>query len=215
MPPVGGTEKNRDKISKEVWDSVAESVKRVDDIFFGTSGGTSAVKTIIPEAMRDRTFAACRIATGTLFLNTKYYGDPKYTAEEYERCVKTGFHPQGTTWEHIVDHEAGHAYEKIVNEAYMRKSNITTSSPQYYDYLFKFNGIKEIIKKAVGNVGREMRKETGSAPTVRELKGSISQYALKDHHETFAEAVADYSANGKKANKLSIEIVRLAKETLK
>ncbi len=211
LPPIGGADKDKKKISDQVYESVAKGIARVEKAL----GVNGLVREIIPEPMAANTYAACRIATGTLFLNTRWYSDEAKMKAQYERDVKSTWHPAGTTWENVVDHETGHALEKIVNEAYMKKNNISGSGSKYWDYFFKQKGIGDIVKEAVATTKSGIKKETGNVMSANDIKQSLSRYSLKNYHETFAEAIADYTANGNNANRLSKEIVRITKEVLK
>lgn len=121
-----------------------------------------------------------------LRINTRFFKDEQKVSKMYQEDVAAGFHPKGTTAEHIIVHEAGH------NVMYALEA--------------KNAG-------AVERVFRQARKESGEKNQLRAAK-TISGYASKNKAECFAEAVADYMANGSKATKFSQALVKYAKEEL-
>lgn len=209
LPPIGGTDGEKKKISQETWDKVAESIGKVEQEF----GISNMVKRVVPQTLGLRTYANCQLATGVIGLNTTYFGDIDKLDKHYQQDVKTNWHPKGTTWESIVAHETGHALEKYVNDAWMNKNPVPQS--QYWGAVFEYKGIKEIVKEATASAKKIIKADTGQTQRASAIRSGLSTYATKNHHETFAEAIADYVSNGNNANVLSKEIVRLAKEVLK
>lgn len=56
-------------------------------------------------------------ADGTrICYNEKYYGENGTGPKAYERDVANGFHPKGTTFGNVVDHESAHAIAKIIQQ---------------------------------------------------------------------------------------------------
>lgn len=61
---------------------------------------------------------------GAVFFNVNYFGEGKTGAEDYEDDVDGEFHPYGTEWTAIVDHEFTHAVEKILERELNKKDKI-------------------------------------------------------------------------------------------
>ena len=143
-----------------------------------------------------------------LTLNNAFFGDKNTLRLVYEESVRQGFHPAGTSWEHIVDHEMGHIATKgimmmvhngdrqAVQRDWASNSNTSTAG--------------QIVTTAIKQI-QDNYRDYGftKRPTVGELKRDISGYATKNHHETIAEAWADRAANKDNAKPLSREIYRI------
>ena len=57
-------------------------------------------------------------------INVNYFGEGKTGAEDYEDDVDGEFHPYGTEWTAIVDHEFTHAVEKILERKLNKEDKI-------------------------------------------------------------------------------------------
>ena len=53
---------------------------------------------------------------GKVSLNYAYFKPGGYIEKSYDKCVNDNFHPPGTTYESIVDHEFTHSMENIIND---------------------------------------------------------------------------------------------------
>lgn len=115
--------------------------------------------------------------------------------EVYDENVKAGFHPKGTTWKNVFDHEVGH---KIIDAIHVKQGG---------SLLFgRYNTAERIVSEAY--------KRLNTSKSLFETRKDISIYALDNMHETVAEAFADYRANGKRAKPLSVAIYSVLKEEM-
>ncbi len=190
------------EISEETMRMVNTAIERAAGLF-----SVDPITRIVATERADNEFAACKMNDGILFLNTKWFDDLDDLKAEYARTVRARFHPKGTTWESVIDHEVGHALEPIINAAYMARNKIPETN---YEYSERYKGIEDIVTQATETVRKRSLFATGKS-----VQSGLSRYAARNYHETFAEAVADYTANGPKANALSKEIIRIAKDMVK
>lgn len=148
---------------------------------------------------------------GKLQLNPALMGDQAALMRSYERDVKNGFHPEGTTGAHISSHELGHLLESAM---------IHKEFGVGYDYQSQFNRINawnknKIATRVISEAARAVKKTAaGKGLTNDQLVAQISRYATKNRSEAMAEAVADYRANGSRAKPLSQEIWKILKREL-
>lgn len=56
--------------------------------------------------------------------NMTYYGEGKSVANIYANDVRSGFHPKGTDWKSVVDHEFTHAIEKLIERKIRKEDKI-------------------------------------------------------------------------------------------
>lgn len=144
---------------------------------------------------------------GIVYLTPKIFDRELYNEtlkKQWYAGVLTSFHPQGTNNMSSLSHELAH----VMTDFIVRKIDVDYKDVD--DFVFKFNKnhVKsdyDITNKAAESLG----EKHGNLVT------HISGYALKNREETIAEAVSDYVANGKKANKYSIAIVKELKKRLK
>ena len=104
-------------------------------------------------------------------------------------------------------HETGHAVEWLMIES--NKSYLYEW--QRIDAWNKCTEAKGVVSQACKNI---KKTEYGKGKRNAELISGISRYGQENASETMAEAFADIYANGDNANPLSLEIMRLTKETL-
>lgn len=144
----------------------------------------------------------------TLKINNAFMGDHQTLDIVYQESVRTGYHPEGTTWENIVDHEMGHVITMGILQR-VHGGNAAAARADWNDSSNR-STMGSIVNQAVKQI-RDNYQQYGysSRPSVSELKRDISGYATKNHHETIAEAFADRSANGNKAKPLSREIYKI------
>lgn len=150
------------------------------------------------------TYAWMSPLTGTMGLNTDYLKyDTAKVAKTYENDVAAGFHPKGTTYKDIMVHEAAHRLDGILSQK-MNNGNLLGPAAS-----------TRIVKEAWNNM-----KANGAKGTIMSAQQSLSGYGAgyyarhtgDKYIETFAEAIADYNANGSKANPLSREIASVTKK---
>ena len=132
-------------------------------------------------------------------INRNKFNNEKVTIKEYNKDLKAGFHPKGTTYKDMGIHELGHSvtYE-IIRNKYSTPKQIAN------DWNNDITA-KEIIEKSFTNLGisDKLTKST--------LRNNISTYARRKYGETIGEAFADYYANRSKASVLSKEIIKVMK----
>lgn len=132
-------------------------------------------------------------------INRKFFNNEKTIQRQYEKDVKTGFHPKGTTYKDIGNHELGHAVmAEIIKYKYKDNKAIA------FDWNNEITA-KEIIKKSFNNLG------ISDKLTQDILRNNISKYAVSNYSETIGEAFADYYANKEKSNTISKEIIKVMK----
>lgn len=132
-------------------------------------------------------------------INKKFFSNEKVIQGQYERDVKTGFHPKGTTYKDMGTHELGHcAIYEILKKKYSNENDIIE------DWNRNVTAY-EIVKKAFVNIG------VTDKLTQDILRNNISNYAITNYGETIGEAFADYYANRSNANSLSKEIIKIMK----
>lgn len=167
------------------------------------------------------------------YVNTKYYDDDillgssveerrlsysiklfkdKSAVEKIKNSVALGEFPKNSSLESAGVHEAAHMLE-----GFFIKSNIDfyeKNKPSYAPSALRYAWCdcleaEPIVLKACDNI---RKTPYGKGKTDKQLRKSISVYATDSFSETLAEAFADVYANSNKANPLSIEIRKLAKE---
>ena len=132
-------------------------------------------------------------------INRNKFNDEKMTEKEYNRELKSGFHPKGTTYKDMGIHELGHCVTyKIIRNKYSTPKQIAN------DWNKNITS-KEIVEKSFKNLG------ISDKLTKDILRKQISNYTSIDYGETIGEAFADYYANGKNSKSLSKEIIKVMK----
>lgn len=133
-------------------------------------------------------------------INPRYF---KNGARDLKDVMNSGtFHPANQTAKSTGAHEAGHILDHYIQV----KTGINGRWETYAS--------PRIVNQAMKELKAEYRAKGLKPPTMDSLKMGISGYALKNTHETFAEAIADVYANGNKANEFSVKIYQQAKKTL-
>lgn len=142
----------------------------------------------------------------SLYINPEQVGSVEIFGATLERARSKSFWPQNATFETVGAHEAGHCVEMAIIEAKEKPGQATIKAWNDCKYA------KKIVKQACRNV---RTTPYGKGKRNRDLMVGISgQAGHLDHSEAFADAFADLQTNRKKANPLSKEIVRLAREEL-
>lgn len=112
--------------------------------------------------------------------------------KSYENDVSVGFHPKGTNASHISSHEVGHMMVMLVKNAeggaYTGKYWGSDTAKSIVHNAWNSPEMKQVRKQYKANHGRQL--------TIKEAQGHISRYGAQNHHETVAEAVAQFSAIG-------------------
>ena len=114
--------------------------------------------------------------------------------------IRYNFHPEGTTLGYAVCHDLGHMTERML-------VNMRCNDPAD-------RAVMRRLCTVAGQIYEEAKRElseSGELPSDLELRRGISECATLSLSETFAEAMTDYTANGEKANPLSIAMIRVAK----
>ena len=132
-------------------------------------------------------------------INRNKFNDEKMTEKEYNRDLKSGFHPKGTTYKDMGIHELGHCVTyKIIRNKYSTPKQIAN------DWNKNITS-KEIVEKSFKNLG------ISDKLTKDILRKQISNYTSIYYGETIGEAFADYYSNGKNSKSLSKEIIKVMK----
>ena len=129
----------------------------------------------------------------------------------YNRDVKSGFHPAGTTSADILRHEMGHLLARALSAK--AAQSIQDLDRRYHAQIDDWNHNTQedkIITQALKTMGAK----AGHALSFKEQATKVSRYAAKNKGEAFAECIADYSKNGENAQELSKEVWRLVKKEL-
>ncbi len=132
-------------------------------------------------------------------INKKFFNSEKTAEEQYNKDLKSGFHPEGTTYKDMGIHELGHSVTfEIIKNKYNTKKAISN------DWNKNITA-KEIVQEAFKNL------EINDKLTKDILRNNISNYAVSNYGETIGEAFADYYSNREKSNILSKEIIKVMK----
>lgn len=112
----------------------------------------------------------------------------------------SSFHPKNQNAYSTGAHEAGHILESWIAKQ---------QSDNYWDRANAWNKhtvSTKIINEASKSVKKQYKARGEKAPSIDSLCYKVSGYASKNRGEAFAECMADYVANGKNANPLSIAV---------
>lgn len=149
--------------------------------------------------------------SGNLKFYKDYFKDADRLNRSYDRDVKTGFHPAGTTAADIMRHEMGHLLERAIIE---KAGGDILDAIDNWSSAKRAGDIIDAAYKAIkGN-------PENKGKTKNQLRREVSGYAMDsskgatNRHETFAECIADYSKNGENAKPLSKEVWKQTKKLL-
>lgn len=149
---------------------------------------------------------------GIIAINPNYFGSEQNVRDRYNRAVKSGFHPAGTTAAHISSHEAGHVLERALIDKWVQ-----SSSGGAYERYAKLEAWNKgtCASKVISEAAKRAKKTPdGKGKVNSQLISDVSGYAKKNRSETLAECVADYAANGSNAKPLSREVWSILKREL-
>lgn len=186
-------------IDRQVLINILDNIEKVYDDFPKMKGKIKQIESIehpnggmnIEPDLKDNKYI--------MQINRKFFNNENTIQRQYEKDVKTGFHPKGTTYKDIGNHELGHAVmAEIIKSKYKDNKAIA------FDWNNEITA-KEIIKKSFDNLG------ISDKLTQDILRNNISKYATSNYSETIGEAFADYYANKEKANTISKEIIKIMK----
>lgn len=149
---------------------------------------------------------------GTIRLADFYFATRQKLMSRYAHSEQTGYHPAGSTGDHVATHEAGHLLERALIDKYVLS--------QGSDYWTRLQASKDwntstYAKKVVSDACK-MAKKTPAGKGMKNdaLIRSVSGYAASNRSETLAECVADYVANGQNAKPLSQAVWTVLKREL-
>lgn len=149
---------------------------------------------------------------GQIAINPDKFRTTQGISQRYEAGVKSKFHPDGTTAEHIVIHEGGHILEKALIDKHITDSRGGVwEQAKKIDAWNKHKCASDVISRAAKNA---KKTPEGKGKKIGSLISEVSGYATKNRSETLAECVADYVANGSKAKVLSREVWKVLKDEL-
>lgn len=142
----------------------------------------------------------CASFSGQIKFTEKYF--TQGTADLSTVMNKSGstFHPPNQTARSTGAHEAGHILESWIAK---QQTN------DYWEQRIAWNNSsvsKKIINEASKSVKKQYKARGEKAPSIDTLCYKVSGYASRNRSEAFAECMADYVANGKNANPLSIAV---------
>ena len=196
-------------------DFAYSQMEMMNDLFkeFGTDIDKN-ITGLYREQLSDRTYAVSHGGVKSkLGFNPLYYGDIERFNTAYSHDVETRFHPQGTTYEHIGIHEAGHRLSQALTNKFMQTGTLPTGETYEAGRMRNMQAWSDApTNRLIVLAKRNVKKATGMKADAQVL--DISRYAKKNNQETYAEAIADWYANRDKAKPLSKEIVKLTKEYL-
>lgn len=151
------------------------------------------------------TYAWMSPFSGEMGLNTDYFKyDSSHVEKTYANDVKSGFHPKGTSYKDVMVHEAAHRLDGVISQKMWDAGGPRTASST------------QIVREAINNI----KAQRGGKGRALDIQKSLSGYGARyysshtgdSYVETFAEAIADYHANGKNANPLSKQIVNITRQ---
>ncbi len=137
--------------------------------------------------MKNTTYACAYMASDSkeIDLNVTHFDDVFRLQSSYERDMRTGFHPAGTSYRSIVTHEIGHTLDGYLSKRGVggSKLEITTRGT-----IKKNISLAGILKK---RVLKEMKISTSDKKNAGDIARELSQYGTKDEQEWFAECFAE------------------------
>lgn len=140
----------------------------------------------------------CASFGGKISFTESYF---KQGASDLSTVMNGGtYHPKNQNAYSTGAHEAGHILESWIAKQ---------QSDNYFEQINAWNKntvSTKIINEASKVVKKQYKARGEEAPSINALCHRVSGYASKNRSEAFAECMADYVANGKNANPLSIAV---------
>lgn len=191
-----GFELNEDVMSLD-YENVEKSLIGITEVFDEIPELKKVFKGFV---VTDRNSLMSTFDNGTIGFSRKYYSSDARSAlaAEIERAITEGLGINNFSEKSIGYHEAGHLIEMYL--CYNRGKNEVEALS-----LYRSRSIAtEFVKSAIESLGFEYNNNTYT-----ELALQISDRALYDTGELFAECIADFMTNKEYANDLSIAIWKL------
>lgn len=134
--------------------------------------------------LRDHVYANCHLQDGSVNFSKNVYGDQQTFNASYKRDTEQKWHPAGTDEKGaayaVTTHELGHALEGRI-ENFLRDKRLQFES--------KTSSRKVAVSKVIQKKVLKKLKLDSSRET---LKDNLSEYAVTDSYEFFAESVCEY-----------------------
>lgn len=180
--------------------------------------GKIAAPDASPRGMRYGTYAWCFTRrNGKVQVNPNMFNDWQKISRSYERDVRSGWHPKGTTAESIITHEIGHAIDGL-----LAREGVLGGYTKSGEFRHASSSLRSTIMKRASKEDESIKdyldfkydKKWGMEKAVRD---NVSEYATKNPREWFAEAFAEYitSANPRiVARELGKELEKLMEKLI-
>jgi hypothetical protein len=166
-----------------------------------------------------------KVNKSQILLNSYYFLNDDVLKDPITTIVDEGWFVKDVTWETTIAHELGHyvSFYTILKEHNMENVTLVTKENEKdiqsviddYD-----NGVhsKKVIEEAVTNYNNKY----DDSQTAYEFACSISNYACYGdnngeliYDEIIAESIHDYFIHGNKAEKQSLEVVKIIKSLMR
>lgn len=146
--------------------------------------------------------------TNSGVMSASFHGEVNFNENYFKKGTSdlsvvmngTSFHPKNQNAYSTGAHEAGHILESWIAKQ---------QGGNYLEQVIAWNKYTvstKIINEASKTVKKQYKARGEKAPSIDTLCYKVSGYASKNRSEAFAECMADYVANGKNANPLSIAV---------
>ena len=184
---------------------VRDIAQNAEDFIREFPQAAASIRRLEAQKKKKNVFASASFFGGVT-INSSLYKNPSGIAQSYDSSVKSHFHPKGTTYKNITDHEFGHLLER----ALIQKDTSLSGPAKAYAWN-KCTKASAVISEAIKAV-----KQTpgGKGRLTNDIIKHTSDYAMKNRSEALAECVADYRANGANARQLSKEVWKILKMEL-
>lgn len=162
---------------------IVSSYQRIFDRYPQLVGKFPSPK--IAATTNSNAYASCKTSTtGEITLNRTKWNDWLSLSKAYNRDVRMGFHPEGTTADSILFHEFGHALD-----GYLARSGLVSSTTEY----------------ASSKLREDALDKSGMSESA--IGWRISSYATKNDRECFAECFAQ-GMDSSEPSSLTQELMR-------
>lgn len=211
MSDKHGVSINSNSLSGQDFKSVKNAAGEIEAVINEFPQAKSAFSELRGDNLRPGALANARLS-GIITTSNSYFSDDSELQSRYGRSVDSGFHPVGTTGNHVVTHESGH-----ILEAALINKNITyeNTGPWYQLERSHHWGKSTYAKQVISEAAKAAKKTPdGKGKKNTQLISDVSGYAQTNRSETLAECVADYRANGSNAKPLSREVWKILKREL-